>query len=170
MRDILSQDPDRAHEAVMALQSAEGRECLPWLLKICLTESKGVIANSAAMSVVAFWREREDTARFLIRGLRSKRPPTRAKAAWALKNAPQRAALEPLVESAMRDPDESVRLWALHALGRVWARFGKSDRRIREQVVPVFKSSLHDRNPRIRQAAFMELAGIPEGKRRPSDV
>lgn len=160
MRGILSRDPDRAHEAMVALQSARGRECLPRLLKVCLTESKGVIANSAAMSVVAYWGEREDTARFLIRGLRSKRAATRAKAAWALKNAPQRAALEPLVECALRDPDESARLWALYALGCLWARFGKGRRRIRERLVPVFKAAFEDRDPRIRKAASIELAAM----------
>ena len=156
IRQIQSKNRDAAQRAAAALKALKDERCLSKLLPLVIGWSN---AASCAMSVIAYFGERPQTARFLVRKLRSRSPEIRRHAALALRHAPQRAALLPLTESVLRDPDESVRTWSLSALGAMMNfNRGKEDSRIREKVLPLLKRAITDPNPLIRQAGFEGLS------------
>ncbi len=94
----------------------------------------------------------------LVEGLRHDTAFVRRNVAEALEFLRDPRVVEPLLAAAA-DPDVSVRISAIHALGKV-ADTTRS--------TPVLKTLLQDSNPKVRLAAAEAIAGIAGGEHAPA--
>ncbi|HBL15731.1 MAG TPA: hypothetical protein DD417_02925 [Elusimicrobia bacterium] len=148
-------DAGRSARAVGILMRRKDPSCVPLLLP--LSVSPNFTAACSALAVLPVFGDNRMICHFLLERLRSRDAGVRERAAFALKDLPQRRAFPALMKSATRDRNASVRAWSLHALSKLMWNNSKRMAACRR----IFLKATRSPSPQIRHAGFEGLFSLP---------